>query len=74
MKFNIVITSLIASYAAAISIPETAHVADLEARQDYIGELCTAPIVYSPLPPAIPVFVCSLSKTERKEEKRDEMK
>lgn len=72
MKFNIIITSLIANYAAAISVPETAHTADLEARQDYIGELCDAPIVYS-LPPIIPVFMFSLSKTERIE-KWEEMK
>jgi hypothetical protein len=45
MKLNIIIISLIANYAAASSIPERALRADMEARQDYIGELCTAPIV-----------------------------
>jgi hypothetical protein len=45
MKLNYLIISLIANYAAAISIPEAAAVGDVEARQYYIGELCTAPIV-----------------------------
>ncbi|PMD26368.1 hypothetical protein NA56DRAFT_641838 [Hyaloscypha hepaticicola] len=42
MKLNNLILSLIANYAAAISIPENARNVGLEAR--YIGELCTAPV------------------------------
>jgi hypothetical protein len=67
MKFNIIITSWIVSYAAANSIPETAYVADLEARKDHIGELCTAPIVCPPY--VIPVFIFSLSQKGKKNEK-----
>jgi len=43
MKLNNLVFSLIANYAAAISVPENARSVGLEAR--YIGELCTAPIV-----------------------------
>jgi hypothetical protein len=68
MKFDIIITLLVVSYAAAISIPETAHVADFEAR--HIGELCTAPIVYSPY--VIPIFIF-LSVSERKKEQKREL-
>jgi hypothetical protein len=46
MKLNNLILSLIATYTTAISIPENA-------RQYYIGELCTAPVV-CPLPPVGP--------------------
>jgi hypothetical protein len=65
MKLNNLILSLVANYAAAISIPENARSVGLEAR--YIGELCTAPIV-CPLPLLSPVFVSSLSQKKRKEE------
>lgn len=61
MKLNNLIISLIATYAAAISIPETPPVGDLEARQDDTGELCRAPIVYHP-PLVIPSLFFSPKK------------
>ena len=57
MKLNNLIISLIVSYATGISIPETAPIANLEAR--YIGELCTAPLVYPPLSFYVRLYVFS---------------
>jgi hypothetical protein len=65
MKLNNLILSLIANYAAAISVPENARNVGLEAR--YISELCTAPIVCSLLhccPPSL--FLHYLRRRERK--------